>query len=92
MSQVFGRFASEDLRMTPKQANSLTPWIPKGYIAMVEDRLRLQNLPVPSQPFISNVKKGRKDHDAIEAILMDLVREERAKADAKQKTITALTT
>lgn len=84
-------FGPKELRMTRQQARSIRKFIPTGYMAQVEARLREQGLPVPSQPFISNVKNGRREHAAIERILLDLVREERERQEALHQEIASLT-
>lgn len=77
--------------MTRQEARRLSRYIPTGYLALVEEQLRAQGLPVPSQPFISNVKNGRREHAAIEAILLRLARAERERMEQRAQEIQSLT-
>lgn len=76
--------------MTPKQARLITKFLPSGYIRLVNEELVKQNQPEASQPFISNVRWGRKQNDRIEAIILKLVRQERSRQERKDRTIKSI--
>lgn len=77
--------------MRPKQASQLTKYLPSGYIRLVNEELVKSGEKEASQSFISNVRCGRKQHARIEAILLKLVRRERARQKRQERTIKLLT-
>jgi len=70
--------------MTRRQAIRLKPLLPKGYLALAQERLAKKGLKY-SQGHISRVKSAQDENEAIEEVLFRLAAEEkqrRAKREA----------